>query len=39
VRTEGVNAALLAMASADDREAATDRPAKRASYVKRLIGD
>jgi len=38
LRWLGVNAALAAMGSADDREAATGRPAKRASYVKRLIG-
>lgn len=34
----GVNAALKAMASADGREAASIRPARRASLVKRLIG-
>ena len=38
LRWLGVNAALSAMASADDREAATGRPSKRATYVKRLIG-
>ena len=34
----GVNASLKAMASADDYEARTGRPSKRATYVKRLIG-
>jgi len=38
LRWIGVNAALRAMASADDVEARTGRPSKRASYVKKLIG-
>jgi glycine/D-amino acid oxidase-like deaminating enzyme len=38
LRWLGVNAALTAMASADDRETATGRPSRRAAYVKRLIG-
>jgi glycine/D-amino acid oxidase-like deaminating enzyme len=38
LRWLGVNAALLAMSSADDTELATGRPSKRATYVKRLIG-
>ena len=38
LRWLGVNAALLAMASADDREARTGRASKRAGYVKKLIG-
>ena len=38
LRWIGVNAALTAMGSADDVEARTGRPSKRATYVKRLIG-
>jgi glycine/D-amino acid oxidase-like deaminating enzyme len=38
LRWVGVNAALTAMASADEREARTGRPSKRATYVKRMIG-
>lgn len=38
LRWIGVNAALTAMASADEREARTGRPSKRATYVKRMIG-
>jgi glycine/D-amino acid oxidase-like deaminating enzyme len=38
LRWIGVNAALLAMDSADKTEARTGRPSKRATYVKRLIG-
>ena len=38
LRWLGVNAALGAMGSADDVEARTGRPSKRAGYVKRLIG-
>jgi glycine/D-amino acid oxidase-like deaminating enzyme len=38
LRWLGVNAALAAMASADAREAATGRPSRRATLVKRLIG-
>ena len=34
----GVNASLKAMASADDYEARSGRPAKRASLVKKIIG-
>ena len=34
----GVNAALTAMSSADDAEARTGRPAKRAGLTKKLIG-
>jgi hypothetical protein len=34
----GVNASLKAMASADDHEARSGRPARRASVVKRIIG-
>ena len=34
----GVNASLRAMASADDREARTGRPAQRAAHVKKIIG-
>jgi len=34
----GVNASLKAMASADDYEARTGRPARRASVVKKIIG-
>ena len=38
LRWIGVNAALTAMGSADDVEARTGRPSKRATYVKKLIG-
>jgi glycine/D-amino acid oxidase-like deaminating enzyme len=38
LRWLGVNAALLAMSSADDVEARTGRPSMRATYVKKLIG-
>ena len=38
LRWLGVNAALLAMSSADDAEARTGRPSRRAAYVKKLIG-
>jgi len=38
LRWVGVNAALQAMASADDAELRTGRPSKRATYVKRMIG-
>jgi glycine/D-amino acid oxidase-like deaminating enzyme len=38
LRWVGVNAALTAMASADEREARTGRPSKRATSVKRMIG-
>ena len=38
LRWLGVNAALRAMAGADDAELATGRPSRRAVYVKRLIG-
>jgi glycine/D-amino acid oxidase-like deaminating enzyme len=38
LRWLGVNAAITAMASADDREAATGRPSRRVTYVKRLLG-
>jgi len=38
LRWLGVNAALLAMSSADDAEARSGRPSKRATYVKKLIG-
>jgi hypothetical protein len=38
LRWIGVNAALKAMESADDVEARTGRPSKRATYVKKLIG-
>jgi glycine/D-amino acid oxidase-like deaminating enzyme len=38
LRWLGVNAALLAMSSADEVELATGRPSRRATYVKRLIG-
>jgi hypothetical protein len=34
----GVNASLKAMASADDYEARTGRPARRASLIKKIIG-
>ena len=37
-RWVGVNAALKAMGSADDAEARTGRPSRRATYVKKLIG-
>ena len=38
LRWLGVNAALLAMSSADDAEARTGRPSRRATYIKKLIG-
>ena len=38
LRWLGINAALRAMSSADDVEARTGRPSKRATYVKKLIG-
>ncbi len=38
LRWIGVNAALLAMGSADEAELRTGRPSKRATYVKKLIG-
>jgi glycine/D-amino acid oxidase-like deaminating enzyme len=38
LRWLGVNAALLAMASADDAELASGRPSRRAACVKRVIG-
>jgi len=38
LRWLGVNAALKAMASADDAELRSGRPSRRASYVKKLIG-
>jgi len=38
LRWLAVNAALSAMASADDVEARTGRPSKRGGFVKRLIG-
>jgi glycine/D-amino acid oxidase-like deaminating enzyme len=38
LRWVGVNAALTAMGSADDVEARTGRPSKRATCVKKLIG-
>ncbi|HEY5387727.1 MAG TPA: FAD-dependent oxidoreductase [Thermoleophilia bacterium] len=38
LRWLGVNASLKAMASADDYEERTGRPAKRASVVKKIIG-
>jgi glycine/D-amino acid oxidase-like deaminating enzyme len=38
LRWIGVNAALAAMASADEAELRTGRPSKRAAYVKRMIG-
>jgi len=38
LRWLGVNAALLAMSSADSAEARTGRPSRRATYVKKLIG-
>ena len=38
LRWLGVNAALLAMSSADGAEARSGRPSKRATYVKKLIG-
>jgi glycine/D-amino acid oxidase-like deaminating enzyme len=38
LRWLGVNAALLAMSSADEAEARTGRPSRRATYVKKLIG-
>jgi hypothetical protein len=38
LRWLGVNAALKAMASADDYEARSGRPSRRASAVQRIIG-
>ena len=38
LRWVGVNAALQAMASADETELRTGRPSRRATFVKRMIG-